>query len=137
MTIVTFGVFSSTFVANMAVIQNAANFVLEYHLAIKTVNNAFYVDDCLTGGDSIEEGGLMAPRHIALPLKPKVKKELSRMEFLGVISKVNKPTQWCAGIVVVPKKVGAIRICVDLKPLNDDVFREVHPLPKLKTHWLN
>ncbi len=51
---------------------------------------------------------LMAPRHIALPLKPKVKKELSRMESLGVISKVDKPTQWCAGIVVVPKKAGAI-----------------------------
>ncbi len=36
------------------------------------------------------------------------------MESLGVISKVDKPTQWCAGIVVVPKKAGAIRICVDL-----------------------
>ncbi len=47
---------------------------------------------------------LMAPRHIALPLK----EELSRMESLGVISKVDKPTQWCAGIVVVPKKAGAI-----------------------------
>ncbi len=53
------------------------------------------------------------------------------MESLGVISKVDKLTQWCAGIVVVPKKAGAIRICVDLKPLNKHVLREVHPLPKV------
>ena len=34
-------------------------------------------------------------------------------------------------MVVVPKKNGAIRICVDLKPLNENVLREVHPLPKV------
>ena len=32
-------------------------------------------------------------------------------------------------MVVVPKKTGTIRICVDLKPLNENVQREVHPLP--------
>lgn len=32
-------------------------------------------------------------------------------------------------MVVVQKKTGAIRICVDLKPLNENVQREVHPLP--------
>ena len=36
---------------------------------------------------------------------------------------------WCAGMVVVPKKSGEVRICVDLKPLNSNVLREVHPLP--------
>lgn len=34
-------------------------------------------------------------------------------------------------MVVVPMKSGAIRICVDLKPLNQGVFRGVHPLPKV------
>jgi hypothetical protein len=32
-------------------------------------------------------------------------------------------------MVVVPKKSGAIRICVDLKPLNESVKREIHPIP--------
>ena len=36
---------------------------------------------------------------------------------------------WCAGMVVVPKKSGAVRICVDLKPLNESVLRAVHPIP--------
>ena len=37
----------------------------------------------------------------------------------------------CAGMVVVPKKSGAVRICVDLKPLNENVLREAHPIPKV------
>ena len=53
------------------------------------------------------------------------------MESMGIISKVDEPTPWCAGMVVVPKKSGAVRICVDLKPLNESVLREVHPLPKV------
>ena len=51
------------------------------------------------------------------------------IEKLGVISKVDKPTLWCAGMVVVPKKSGDAQICADLKFLNDSVFRETHPLP--------
>ena len=53
------------------------------------------------------------------------------MEAMGVISKVDIPTPWCAGMVVAPKKSGAVRICIDLKPLNQSVLREVHPLPKV------
>ena len=53
------------------------------------------------------------------------------MKSLGVISKVDAPTPWCTGMVVVPKKNGKVRICVDLKPLNESVLREVHPLTKV------
>ena len=72
---------------------------------------------------------IYTPRHVPMPLRPKVQEELNRMESLGVISKIDEPTEWCAGMVVVPKKGGNIRICVDLKPLNTNVRREVHPLP--------
>ena len=74
---------------------------------------------------------LFTPRNVPLPLRQKVKEELDMMESMGVISKVNEPTLWCAGMVVAPKKGGAIRICVDLKPLNENAIREVHPLPKV------
>ena len=53
------------------------------------------------------------------------------MEALGVISVVKDPTPWCAGMVVVPKKIGAVRICVDLKRLNESVLREVHLIPRV------
>ncbi len=41
-----------------------------------------------------------------------------------VPSKVENPTDWCAGMVVVPKGDKSVRICVDLKPLNNNVLRE-------------
>jgi len=56
--------------------------------------------------------------------------ELNHMEILGVISKVETPTPWCAGMAVVPKSSGEVRICMDLKPLNESV---VHPLPRVET----
>ena len=74
---------------------------------------------------------LFTPRNISLPLREKVKQEIQRMERLGVISKMNEPTQWCAAMVVIPKLSGSIRICVDLKPLNESVMREIHPMPKV------
>ena len=48
-----------------------------------------------------------------------------------MISKIITPTSWCAGLVVVPKKSGVVRICVDLKALNESVLREPHPIPKV------
>ena len=69
---------------------------------------------------------LCAPRNIPFALRDKVRKELHRMESMGVIKKVTEPSEWCAGIVVVPKSTGAVRICVDLKPLNTSVLREPH-----------
>ena len=51
------------------------------------------------------------------------------MEELGVIAKVNEPTAWCAGMVVVPKSNGKVRICVDLTRVNQSVCRERHLMP--------
>ena len=73
------------------------------------------------------------PRRVALPLMSKVKTELKRMENLGVISKVDIPTDWCAGMVVVPKPDGKIRICVDSTKLNESLLRETYPLPKIES----
>ena len=51
--------------------------------------------------------------------------------MLGIITKVDVPTPWCAGMVVVPKHSGSVQICVDVKPLNENVLREVYILPKI------
>ena len=60
------------------------------------------------------------------------------MESIGVISKVFEPFSWCADMVAIPKKSGSIRICVDLKPLIESVWREVHPLYRgLMKSWLS
>ena len=72
---------------------------------------------------------LGTPRRIPLPLEKAVKLELKSMEEQGVISKVNEPTDWCSGMVVVPKSNGKVRICVDFMKLNESVCRELHMLP--------
>ena len=48
-----------------------------------------------------------------------------------MISTVDDPTPWCAGMVVIPKKSGAVRICINLKPLSEGVLRQVHPMPNV------
>ncbi|KAL5502709.1 hypothetical protein EMCRGX_G009524 [Ephydatia muelleri] len=62
---------------------------------------------------------LFAPRRVPIPLHKQVQTELEQMEALSVISKVDIPTPSLF------KPNGAIRICVDLKPLNESVLKEV------------
>ena len=75
---------------------------------------------------------LSSPRRVPLPLRDKVRTELDRMDRMGVVSRVTQPTPWCAGIVVVPKSNGKIRLCVDLTHLNKWVLRERHILPAVE-----
>eukprot|EP00795_Rhopilema_esculentum_P001594 gene1594-16049_t len=74
---------------------------------------------------------LTVPRKVPLPLLMKTKEELDRMLHLGVISHVVEPTQWCTPMVVAPKPSGDVRTCVDLTNLNENVLREIHPLPSV------
>ena len=55
MTRVTFGVSASSFAANMSVKQNARDFSARYPLAAQAVEKSFYVDDCLTGADTVQD----------------------------------------------------------------------------------
>ena len=71
---------------------------------------------------------LHAPRKVPHPLLPKVKEEIDRMLRQGVISPIDDPTEWCSGIVTVPKPNGSYRLCVDLSVLNENVLREIHPM---------
>ena len=75
---------------------------------------------------------LCTPRRVAIPLLPKVEAELARMQELGVTEKVEQATEWCAGMVVVPKANGQVRICMDLTKLNKSVCRERHILPSVE-----
>ena len=74
---------------------------------------------------------ISTPRRVHVPRLSKVKEEPFRVEQMQIISKVDEPTEWCAGMVVVPKADGKVRICVDLTKLNESILREYHPLPNI------
>ena len=59
-------------------------------------------------------------QHIRVPfhIRRDVEKELCRLEKLDIIDRVNGPTPCVSAIVVVPKKSGAVRICVDMREAN-------------------
>ena len=65
-----------------------------------------------------------APRRVKLPLLPKLKQELQRMQKLGVIQEVTDPTDWVSPMVPVMKKNGNVRVCIDFSELNKSIRRE-------------
>ena len=48
---------------------------------------------------------------------------------MGVIAKVQQPTQWFAGMAVVLKRNERVQICINFTKINQSVKRERHPLP--------
>ena len=71
-----------------------------------------------------------AARRVPLALRDSLKKELERMTALGVIKKIEEPTEWVNSMVCVKKKNGELRICMDPKDLNENIKREHYQIPK-------
>ena len=71
------------------------------------------------------------PRRISVALKDRVNKEIDRLTQIGVIAPVDQPTRWVSQMVASSKKSGAMRICIDPRPLNKALKREHYPLPTM------
>ena len=72
------------------------------------------------------------PRRVPASLKGQLKQELGHLQEIGVITPVDEPTQWVSGLAVAVKKTGALRICLDARPLNTALRRERYQLPVLE-----
>ncbi len=75
---------------------------------------------------------IMPPRHVPMAIKPKLKDELTRLEKLGVIKKVNNPTDWVSSMVTVVKPNGKLRVCIDPLHLNKALKHSHYPLPVIE-----
>ena len=82
--------------------------------------------------DNATPYSLCTPRRVPAPLIAKVDATLSKMESQGVIRRIDGPTEWCAGMVVVPKSNGDVRVCGDFTKLNHSIQRERHILPSVE-----
>lgn len=57
------------------------------------------------------------------------KQEIEKMLEKGVIEPSNSP--WASPIVLVAKKDGTTRFCVDYRRLNDVTVKDAYPLPRV------
>ncbi|GFR73469.1 Pol polyprotein [Elysia marginata] len=70
-------------------------------------------------------------RRVPIPLMQKVEADLKRMKETGVIEGISEPTEWVSPIVPAVQPNGQVRICVDLKKLNENVEREIYIIPTI------
>ena len=79
----------------------------------------------ITLTDNAQPFCVNTPRFVPYAFRDKLKEEIALLEAQGVIKAVTEPTEWCAPIVVTPKKDSDdVRLCVDFSKLNKYVLRE-------------
>ena len=61
-----------------------------------------------------------------------MKTELDKMVADKIVTPVTEPTAWVSSVLVVPKKDGSVRICLDPKDLNTAIKRSHYPLPTVE-----
>ena len=87
--------------------------------------------ECLTQkeSDTIYKATINTKIHQSETMRPKVEKELEKLERDGIISKI-KMSDWASPIVPVLKKNGPLRICGDVKVTANRVLQVYQcPLP--------
>ena len=61
-----------------------------------------------------------------------IEKKLKQLQDLDIIEDVDGRTPWVSPLVAVPKSSGDIRVCVDMRRVNEAILRERHPIPTLE-----
>ena len=69
-------------------------------------------------------------RRINPILLPSIEKELQKMFKAGIIAPI-RFSDWISNLVPTRKKTGEIRLCVDLRNLNQVSLKDNYPLPKM------
>lgn len=82
--------------------------------------------------DNAEPYSFTTARRIPIPIMDKIKVELERMKRANIVEEMAEPADWCAPIVAVLKKSGAVWICTDLKRLNEAVKRDRYMIPTIE-----
>ena len=62
-------------------------------------------------------------------MRSKVENKIKELVDLDIIEPVEGPTPWVNPVVVVPKSVGDIRLCIDMRRANEAIRRARHPIP--------
>lgn len=75
---------------------------------------------------------VMDNQRTAISVQPQLKQELKRLNKLGVIKPVERPTPRISHLVITKRKNDSLRICLDHNQLNKELMREYYTIPILK-----
>ena len=91
---------------------------------------------CMKGEYHIELDDSVQPvihplRRIPYSLLEKLKPKLQELEEKDVVQKVDRPTSWVNSLVIVEKRDGSLRLCLDPRDLNKAIRIEHHRILKV------
>lgn len=69
------------------------------------------------------------PRRVSYSLLEKLKEKLQELEEKPVIQRVDIPTPWVNSLVIVERRDGSLRLCLDPRDHNKAIRREHHRIP--------
>ncbi len=69
------------------------------------------------------------PRRVAQGRRKIIEDDIQKMEKERTIIKSSSP--WCSPIILVRKKDGSIRFCVDYRKINNATHKDVYPLTRI------
>ena len=87
-----------------------------------------YVEHTIDTGDS--RPIRMPPRRLPIAKQDCETEEVQKMLKRGVIEPSSSP--WASPVVLVTKKDGSTRFCVDYRKLNDVTRKNAYPLPRAR-----
>jgi len=70
-----------------------------------------------------------AVRRVPFVHRDKIAKMVTEMKEAGIIKPSSSP--WASPVVLVPKKDGTTRFCIDYRRLNSVTKKDVYPLPRI------
>ena len=73
-----------------------------------------------------------APHRVPVTLCETLKHTLAELTQQEIIAPVQCPTAWISSLVIVPKKNGKLRLCLDPKDINQVILQEHYPLPTIE-----
>ena len=111
--------------------QDLLNFITDHHTAfcldIQERGETNLVEMEIHTGD--EAPRKVAARRMPFAVRQEVAKQLCNMQEGGVIEPSDSP--WSSPVVMVRKKDGSLRFCVDYRELNRVTWKDTFPLPRV------
>lgn len=118
-------------------VDNVSHINSEYSNIVNSFQDTFEGIGCLDRPYHIEllDGAkpVVQPiRRVPLPLVPKLKEALDSLVQQKIIEKVDGSSDWVHGLVIVKKPDSSLRICMDMKVLNNCIKREYCQIPTIE-----